>query len=266
MKKKTIQLSQLQPAPYNPRQITPTELQKLENNLQQFGLVDPIIINLRNNHIIGGHQRYTALTSNLEPGEDPTYTLLELGDIGWVFQDKDLKVKDDNHEKALNLSLNRISGEWSDSLGMILQELSNDNFDLDLTGFDDYEAIELTLATDDYSYTLQTEEDDDEYEEPVVLQDEETYITLQFGTPEQRTEFVSLIAQLKQENHSDQTITELLLNFLEDKVRTDTPKVQPYTLLFKNNEEKTRWDNLIEQINTNKLYKQNKITTLLETL
>ena len=44
----------------------PAEMQKLEKNINTYGLVDPIIINLKNNTIIGGHQRYDILISQDE--------------------------------------------------------------------------------------------------------------------------------------------------------------------------------------------------------
>lgn len=56
-----IRLTDITPADYNPRQINDTQLSKLSKSIQDFGLVDPIIINLQNNKIIGGHQRYRVL-------------------------------------------------------------------------------------------------------------------------------------------------------------------------------------------------------------
>lgn len=45
MEFETITLNEIKPSKYNPRIITPEEQEKLEKNLQEFGLVDPIIIN-----------------------------------------------------------------------------------------------------------------------------------------------------------------------------------------------------------------------------
>ena len=60
---KEINVDDIHPADYNPREISHTELTKLKNNINEFGIVDPIIVNLKNNIIVGGHQRYKALTS-----------------------------------------------------------------------------------------------------------------------------------------------------------------------------------------------------------
>jgi len=65
-------LSELVPLEYNPRKITQRDKEQLKKSLNKFELADPIIIN-RNNHIIGGHQRYYILLeqegSDYEVGE-----------------------------------------------------------------------------------------------------------------------------------------------------------------------------------------------------
>ena len=96
-----IRLTDITPADYNPRKIHNTEYSKLTDSIRNFGLVDPIIINLRNNKIIGGHQRYKVLldeyTSNKEYGE---LNLIKLGDIGWAFPNTDLRIESEEHEKS----------------------------------------------------------------------------------------------------------------------------------------------------------------------
>ena len=106
---KKIKIDDIKPASYNPRKIDTKNFKKLSDSIEKFGLVDPIIINLKNHNIIGGHQRFDYLYYEKK---DTELHLIELGDIGWVFSDTDLSIKDENHEKALNLALNRISGEW----------------------------------------------------------------------------------------------------------------------------------------------------------
>lgn len=139
MKTEKIKLSQLKPAEYNPRSISDEELNKLSSNLEEFGLVDPIIIDLKdNNTIVGGHQRYKALIKKHNLSDE--LFLLKLGDIGWVFESDNLKIKDKKHQKALNVSLNKIQGEWDyGKLTAVFNDLDKSNFDLSLTGFDDLE-------------------------------------------------------------------------------------------------------------------------------
>jgi hypothetical protein len=75
--------------------------------------------------------------------------LLRFGDVGWVFTDTDLKIESEDHEKALNLALNKISGEWDfEKLGDILEDLEINDFDVDLTGFDDFEIEEIKFNND----------------------------------------------------------------------------------------------------------------------
>lgn len=146
MKLEKISLVDLNPAEYNPRKISDQELLKLENSINEFGLVDPIIINLKNNKIIGGHQRYEALYNKYTADNDfqPELNLIRLGDIGWVFEDTELKIGSEAQEKALNLALNKISGEWDTvKLQPLLEEIQLSNLDISLTGFDEIELGEL---------------------------------------------------------------------------------------------------------------------------
>jgi len=140
----TININELKPAEYNPRYMPVEEMSKLRNNLETFGLVDPIIIDLTdNNTVIGGHQRLEVLK---EIDDTQDLKLLRLGDVGLIFRETDLKIKDKNDQKALNLSLNKISGEWDyGKLDDLLLELTEDNYQIELTGFDEELLDDTTL-------------------------------------------------------------------------------------------------------------------------
>lgn len=103
-----VPLSELKPAPYNPRKISSEALTGLKASIRRFGLVQPIIVNRRTGYVVGGHQRIRAL---LEAGEDSALVL-----------DVDLP---ESEEKALNLALNshHIEGEWTEGLGDVLSEV-----------------------------------------------------------------------------------------------------------------------------------------------
>lgn len=149
MKVEKIYFSDIQPSDYNPRKISQNEMSSLSHNLKEFGLVDPIIINLKNNHIIGGHQRYKVLARKYGGNEKSQLHLIKLGDIGWVFEEDKLTIKDEEHEKALNLALNRIKGEWDFSkLSPILYDLRNSDFNTNLTGFSTFEIDKFTIPSD----------------------------------------------------------------------------------------------------------------------
>lgn len=149
-----IKITDIVPAEYNPRTISTEELTKLKNSINEFGLVDPIIINLKNNKIIGGHQRYEVLINEHMLNGDfyGELNLIRMGDVGWIFTETDLTIQDEDHEKALNLALNKISGEWDfEKLGEILDDLAIAGFDIELTGFEDLEINnELGFFNDDF--------------------------------------------------------------------------------------------------------------------
>lgn len=135
METRKISIYDLKPAEYNPRIMPTDEMAKLTTSLRTFGLVDPIIIDLTdNNTIIGGHQRYEALI-HLDEEE---LTLIPLGDIGLVINETNIRIKDKNDQKALNLALNKIRGGWDwNKVDEILLDLNSDGYQIDLTGFDE---------------------------------------------------------------------------------------------------------------------------------
>ena len=134
-------ISELKPAPYNPRKdIQPgdTEYEKLKRSLEEFGYVEPIIWNERSGHVVGGHQRLKVLQ--------------ELGETEIDCVVVDLPAE---QEKALNIALNKISNDWdNEKLSALLEELQNEEIDMTLTGFD-LSEIDKLLADepeDDGSY------------------------------------------------------------------------------------------------------------------
>ena len=53
-------IEELKFADYNPRELTEKQFKDLQESINRFGIVDPIIINVkgeRKNVIVGGHQR-----------------------------------------------------------------------------------------------------------------------------------------------------------------------------------------------------------------
>lgn len=139
---KKIKLTDLNPAEYNPRTISEKEFNKLTRSIREYGLVDPILVNMKNMTIIGGHQRYSVLVAeNKKNNSYDDLLLFRRGDIGWVFTEDVLTVKDESHEKGLNLALNKISGEWDyPRLNSLLDELNVNGFDVSLTGFEDFDT------------------------------------------------------------------------------------------------------------------------------
>lgn len=117
---------------WNPRQITEDELAKLETSLNEFGYIEPIIVNDVNNHIVGGNQRCKALKQLGYTEVDVVYVHIE----------------DIHKEKACNVALNKISGDWdNDKLKVVLEEIELSPIDIKLTGFDELELESFDVIT-----------------------------------------------------------------------------------------------------------------------
>ena len=119
----TLPVDKLVPADYNPRKdLKPgdPEYEKLKRSLSEFGYVEPVIWNKTTGHVVGGHQRLKVL---IDTGvTEVECVLVEMGE---------------EKEKALNVALNKISGEWDkDKLSLLIADLQGADFDVSLTGFD----------------------------------------------------------------------------------------------------------------------------------
>ncbi|HEM5030728.1 TPA: DNA modification methylase [Streptococcus suis] len=129
MEIREIRLSELHPTSYNPRKKLKKgdkEYEKIKQSLLKFGYVDPIIVN-KDLTVIGGHQRLTVL-------KDLDYETAKCVIV-------DLSKED---EKALNIALNKITGQWDDQLlADLLLDLQESDFNLDLTGFEPPEIDDI---------------------------------------------------------------------------------------------------------------------------
>lgn len=116
-----VLLSDLKPAPYNPREIAPEALSGLRQSLEKFGLVDLLVVNKRNMRIVSGHQRYKILQE--EGVESVTCIMVDMDEIS---------------EMAMNVTLNsqEIVGSWTQALIPILEKLRTE-------ASDDYLALRL---------------------------------------------------------------------------------------------------------------------------
>jgi len=123
-------IDELLPADYNPRKDLKSgdaEYEKLKRSIEQFGYVEPVIWNRTTGRVVGGHQRLKVL-------RDAGHTELECVVVD-LSEDK---------EKALNIALNKISGEWDkDKLALLITDLQGLDFDVSLTGFDPAEIDDL---------------------------------------------------------------------------------------------------------------------------
>lgn len=133
-------IAELTPADYNPRKdLKPgdAEYEKLKASIEQFGYVEPAIFNERTGRIVGGHQR-----------------LKVMADLGIDTADVVIVDLDETKEKALNIALNKISGEWDEpKLALLIADLQASDFDVSLTGFDLEEIEQLLSLGDDKEVT-----------------------------------------------------------------------------------------------------------------
>ena len=126
-----IEVNKINPAAYNPRvDLKPgdSEYEKLKQSINTFGYVEPLVWNKQTGNLVGGHQRLKIL--------------IEQGAAEVEVSVVDLPI---DKEKALNLALNKIRGDWDDGkLAALLEELNqNPNLDMNLTGFEAPEISEI---------------------------------------------------------------------------------------------------------------------------
>jgi len=128
---RSIPITQINPAPYNPRvQLKPgdPEWDALGASIKEFGLVEPLIWNERTGNLVGGHQRLAWLKHRGDTHADAS--VVDLDDVA---------------EKKLNIALNKIAGRWDDQkLAELLDSFNSaPDFDFLSTGFTRAEAQSL---------------------------------------------------------------------------------------------------------------------------
>lgn len=141
-------------AEYNPRQITEKQLLDLKKSVANFGLVEPVVVNIneeRYNVVVGGHQRLKIMQ--------------ELGHTEVPCVEVNLTLE---RERELNVRLNKNTGAWDwDILANLFEvdELVNWGFtDDELFGAEKIESIE--------------DGDEIEFEQSVQLEPPKEYILI----------------------------------------------------------------------------------------
>ena len=154
MEIKELPLKELKPAAYNPRKKLKKgdkEYEKIKKSLLKFGYVDPIIVN-EDLTVIGSHQRLTVL-------KDLDYETAKCVIV-------DLPKED---EKALNIALNKITGQWDEALlADLLLDLQESDFNLDLTGFEPPEIDDILSNVHDKELSEDEFDVEEELKKPTV--------------------------------------------------------------------------------------------------
>ena len=150
-----IAVEKLNPAKYNPRKDLKAgdpEYEKLKKSIETFGYVEPVIWNKRTGSIVGGHQRFKILK---EQGAT---------EVDCVVVDMD-----ESEEKALNIALNKVSGDWDlPKLADLIGELDKAMFDVSLTGFDAAEIDDLFSKVHDKELKEDNFDVEEALKEPVI--------------------------------------------------------------------------------------------------
>lgn len=142
VKTQVFKIDELNPATYNPRkalQPGDPEFEALCKSIETFGYVDLVVVNTRTgNTVVSGHQRLSAMK------------YLGRTEVECVLVDLD-----EPEEKALNIAMNKISGDWDmEKLKDLLKDLDLSGLDMTLTGFADEELQgligDVSLGDEDF--------------------------------------------------------------------------------------------------------------------
>ena len=132
MKIEIKKLSELKPAPYNPRQSNAEQEKQLKSSLEKFGVVEPIIFNKQTGYIVGGHFR-----------------IRELKKLGYKEIECVIVDLNEADEKELNIRLNANTGSWDwDELANNWDSELLSDWGLEIPGF---EPTILEAEDDDFA-------------------------------------------------------------------------------------------------------------------
>jgi DNA modification methylase len=147
-----VSVTDINPAEYNPRKdLKPGDpaYEKLKRSMTEFGYVEPIIWNEETGNIVGGHQRYKVLVAE-------GHTEVECVIVKMTAE----------REKALNVALNKVTGDWEfEALADLIKDLEAQDFDVTLTGFDAAEIEDL------FSQVHDKDAKDDDYDVNKALEE-----------------------------------------------------------------------------------------------
>jgi hypothetical protein len=147
LKVEEVDVADLIPADWNPREIDEESLDGLETSITRFGFVQPIVWNKRTGNVVGGHQRLKVLMRNNV--KKTTVAVIHLPM---------------EEEKALGISLNnmKLQGKWNTMLPAVLTEIDPDLLE--------------GLRTDDLLNSLQKQLKDADDKANHAFEKEEIYV------------------------------------------------------------------------------------------
>jgi ParB-like chromosome segregation protein Spo0J len=165
----------------------------LKRSIREFGFVSPVVVRQEDNVILGGHQRIEALRAvAVEDGVDPGTIQVPVAYVSGLT---------DEQAKLLNISLNKISGDWDyDKLSDLLDSMSGLGLEkLQVTGFSDREIADIVALSGDVGDLAQPLIDNvDE-----VIAAEKRKLVVELASDEDRAFVVDTLRQYgaQSENH-----------------------------------------------------------------
>ena len=183
-------VADLKPSPYNPRKISTAAFEGLSKSIDEFGLVQDIVVNRRNMHVVGGHQRLKVLKAK------------KVVDVPVIFVDLD-----DTAEKTLNIALNNphAAGEFDGGLREILESIQSEDDDL-------FQALQFEpLLPERYAGAGAAGDTGVGLGDPVVS------YQIVFDNEEQQSDFYKLLTWLKRK-YSAETIGARIAEFARDTI------------------------------------------------
>lgn len=152
---KISKIKDIKPAEYNPRTITDDQLENLGYAMEEFGDLSGIVINVKTNCVVGGHQRIKHFQPDDEvikkPCADKTGTvaigyIINKNGSRWQYREVDWSEK---KEIAANIAANKHGGTFIEAeVEQLIKEIE-DEVDLTLTGFSEKEIKEMLEVEDE---------------------------------------------------------------------------------------------------------------------
>ena len=176
-----IDINTIMESEFNPRiklEKNSKEYKKIAASIEQFGFVEPLVVNEYNMCCIGGHQRLQIL-------KDIGVTEVECVIIN---------ESDPNREKILCIALNKIKGDWDmEKLAFLL---SDDDVTAFPTGFDDGE-----VEIEKYLKDIEPKEISDKVQEEAENAEEKDAVTVikigNFSFTVKGSEYYALIDDIR---------------------------------------------------------------------
>ena len=128
-----VEKDKITPYLHNPVHHSEQEIQDLMASIAEFGMIDPMLVH--NDVIVAGHARFIAM-QRLDYIKYPIIRLDHLSNA---------------QRKALVIAHNKLGAEpeWiPENLEIIFDELGEENFDIELTGFAEFEIDDILNDND----------------------------------------------------------------------------------------------------------------------